>query len=83
MTKIDSFQDRYIILQSIRDGCETQKESQESMEIVDDWFRDQVEQALSDIERVEDNDGAVLVSVAKKFAKAMDIHRYGLPSSQP
>ena len=53
------------------------------MEIVDDWFQDQVEQALSDIERVEDNDGAILVSVAKKFAKAMDIHRYGLPASQP
>ena len=53
------------------------------MNIVDDWFQDEVEQALSDIERVEDNDGAVLVRVAKKFAKAIDIHRYSLTPSLP
>ena len=66
-----------MILRSVRDGCEAQKELQQSMDVIDDWFRDQVEQALSEIDLVHENDGAMLVLVAKKFAKSIDIDRYG------
>lgn len=78
---IDSFQDRYIILHSIRDGCQNRNQLEESMEIIDKWFQDQVQQAMSDIERVEENDGAVLVIVAKRFANTISIHRYSLTPS--
>ena len=66
-----------MILSSFRDGCEAQKEPQQRMNVIDDWFRDQVEQAFSEIDLVQGNDGAMLVLVAKKFAKIIDIDRYG------
>lgn len=53
------------------------------MEIIDNWFQDQLQQAMSDIERVEENDGAVLVIVAKRFANTTSIHRYSLTPSLP
>ena len=45
------------------------------MKVINDWYQDQIEQALKDIKRVEENDGAVLVMVTKKFAKTMGLHR--------
>ena len=65
-----------MILHSVREGCKAQKESQQSMKFIDDWVRDQIEQAFNDIHRVEENDGAMLVLVAKKF-KAINTDRYG------
>lgn len=81
LTKIDSFQDRFIILQCVREGFQAQTESQEHMQMISDWVRDQIEQALSDVQRVEENDGAILVLVVKEFATALNIHRYGLTAA--
>ena len=83
LRRIYSFQDRYIILHSVREGCSKAQEPQEHIEMVDDWFQDQMEQALDDIQRVEENDGAILVIVDRKFAKGMDIRRYVLMTSLP
>ena len=66
-----------MILLSVREGCEAQKEPQQSMSVIDDWFREQIEQAFGDIHLVQENDGAILVLVARKFAQTIDIHRYG------
>ena len=73
--KIDSFQDRYIILWSIRTGCGTQKKQQECITDVDKWIEDQLRKALNEIVRVEENDGALLVLVAKTFPHATSMNR--------
>lgn len=40
-----------------------------------DWIQDRIEQALNELEVVEENDGAILVLIAKKFAKAIPMSR--------
>ncbi|CAD6571107.1 MAG: hypothetical protein ASARMPRED_004203 [Alectoria sarmentosa] len=75
LLNIDSLQDRYIVLHSIRVGCEKQNLPQESKEIVYDWIQDRIEQALNEIGRVEENDGAILVLIAKNFARATVVNR--------
>lgn len=72
---MDSFQDRYVVLQSIRVGCETQNAPPESMKPVQNWMEDHIDQALNEIDQVEENDGAILVLAAKKFAKAVTLNR--------
>lgn len=73
--KMNSFQDRYVVLQSIRVGCETQNAPPETPKIIHNWIQDHIEQAMNEIDRVEENDGAILVLVAKKFAKAITMNR--------
>ena len=51
--------------------------------MIGDWVRDQIEQALSDIQQVEENDGAILVLVVKDFATALNIQRYWLTQTLP
>lgn len=83
LQNIDSLQDRYIVLHSIRVGCEKQNLPQQSKEIVYYWIQDRIEQALNEIGRVEENDGAILVLIAKKFAKATIVNRYALTPNLP
>lgn len=45
------------------------------METVHSWIQDGVGQALNEIKLVEENDGAMLVLVAKKFAPAITMNR--------
>lgn len=76
LKKINSFQDRYIVLFDIRLGCEAQNPSQESMQDVHNWIQEQVEQALNEIDRVDENDGAVLVLVARRYGQGITMNRY-------
>ena len=64
-------------------GCEKQNLPQESKEIVYDWIQDRIEQALNEIGRVEENDGAILVLIAKNFARATVVNRYALTPNLP
>lgn len=48
------------------------------MKSVHDWIRDQIEKALDEIEQVEENDGRILVLIAKKYAKEITMNRYVL-----
>ena len=45
------------------------------MKDVENWTIDQIAQALKEVERVEKNDGAILVIIARKFAKAVTMSR--------
>lgn len=53
------------------------------MKKVHDWIRDKIEQALDEIEQVEENDGRILVVIANKYAKEITMHRYGLTLKLP
>ena len=83
LQKIHSFQDRYVVLFALREGCESQNPSQKRMDEVYSWIQDQVKRALNEIDRVEDNDGAILALVARKYAKAITMNRYGLTPNMP
>lgn len=74
--RIESFHGRYMILFSIREGCGSQSEQQENFFAVENWFQYQIEQALKDTERVEENDAATLVTIVKKFPKDIGIDKY-------
>ena len=78
ISKINSLQNRFIVLRDIRAGCEKQDQPQERMKAVHDWIRDQIEQALDEIEQVEENDGRILVLIAIKYAKEITMNRYVL-----
>lgn len=56
-------------------GFESQNQPPEIVKDIDKWIPDQIEQALNEVERVEKNDGAVLVVVAKKFANMITVNR--------
>lgn len=83
LSDINSLQDRYIILFDIRVGFETRNQPQESMETVHNWIQERFEQALSEIGRVEEHDGTILVVVAKNYAQAIAMNRYGLTQNSP
>lgn len=64
-----------MILFSIREACEARNEPQESMDYVRGWVENQIRQALDEIERVEENDGAVLILVAKEYLNDITTRR--------
>ena len=80
---IDSFQDRYITVRCIYDGFEAQKKPPENMKTVDYWFHSELEHALDGTYKVEENDAAILVLIAKRFGHAINIGRYALTPSLP
>ena len=50
------------------------------MDVVENWFKEQCEQAMNEMGRVREKDGEILVSMAKRFPKFLD--KYVLFSSQ-
>ena len=76
LVQIDSFQDRYIVLDSIRSGFESKEEPQKDSYILEVWVNNKLEEALSEIDRVEENDASLLIKVGKNYGKDFMISKY-------
>ena len=76
ISRIGYFQDRYMILVNVGKGCETQREQREHLIDVEDWFKYQIEQSFDEIARVQENDGAILATIASKFPERIALHKY-------
>ena len=83
LLKIHSFQDRYIVLLDIRTGIESRDLSQKKKDEVNRWIQGHLKRALDEIYQVAENDGAVLVLVARRYGKTVTMNRYGLAPNMP
>lgn len=78
MAQIDSFEARYVVLQSIFSGYLAAPGLGSNMQVFQVWIAGQLQQALDEVRQVDENDGALIVDIATKYSPEFFAHRYAM-----